>query len=40
MLTNQLFETVSNINDPWFIKDIQFDPYKKRYCQFFCVNFS
>ena len=30
MLTKQLFETALNINDPWFIKDIQFDPYKKR----------
>lgn len=30
MVTKQLFETALNINDPWFIKDIQFDPFKKR----------
>ncbi|MFH1798981.1 MAG: ISL3 family transposase [Candidatus Omnitrophota bacterium] len=30
MLTNQLFETALNIQQPWFIKDIQFDVEKKR----------
>ena len=30
MLTKQLFETALNIQDPWFVKDIQFDPEKKR----------
>jgi len=30
MLTKQLFEAALNIHDPWFIKDIQFDPDKKR----------
>lgn len=30
MLTKQLFEAALNIQEPWFIKDIQFDPEKKR----------
>ena len=30
MLTKQLFETALNVQDPWFVKDIQFDPEKKR----------
>jgi len=28
MVTKQLFEAALNIHDPWFIKDIQFDPEK------------
>ena len=30
MLTKQLFELALNIQDPWFIKDIQFDSENKR----------
>ena len=30
MLTKQLFELALNIQDPWYIKDIQFDPENKR----------
>ncbi|MCK5368456.1 MAG: ISL3 family transposase [Cyclobacteriaceae bacterium] len=30
MLTKQLFKTALNVQDPWFIKDIQFDLEKKR----------
>jgi len=30
MLTKQLFETALNVQQPWFIKDIQFDSEKKR----------
>ena len=30
MLTKQLFELALNIQDPWYIKNIQFDPESKR----------
>ena len=30
MFTQQLFELALNIQDPWYIKDIQFDVEKKR----------
>ena len=30
MLTKQLFELALNIQDPWHIKDIQFDSENKR----------
>ena len=29
MLTKQLFETALNVQEPWFVKDIQFDSQKK-----------
>ena len=30
MFTQQLFELALNIQDPWYIKDIQFSAEKKR----------